>query len=458
MANILIIDDDRLICDAISNAVKRMGHTILSTFTRQEGLKAAQSGSFDLVFLDVKLPDGNGLDILPEIRKTSSAPEVLIITGFGSPDGAELAIKNGAWDYIEKPCSLQAMTLPLMRALQYREEKQNKAKQPHLKREGIVGTSRKTEALLDQVAQAAASDVSVLITGEAGTGKELFARAIHNNSKRADKGFVVVDCSSLSEMTAEGILLGEEKGSETRRPKAGLFPKAEGGTIFLDEVTELPLSFQKTFLQLIQDWQFRPIGGKKEVTGNFRLISASNRDLDSMVKRREFRDDLLFRLRVFTMKIPPLRERREDIKDLIRYYVPEICKNFGISEKRISVEFMDVLMHYNWPRNIQELIHTLEQAISGDPEDPVLFPKHLPDPIRVSVARASVGEGEGETAQAKADPTKPFQKYGDYLAEAEHHYLKDLLSLTQGNTTKACEISGLSRPRLAALLKKYRLS
>ncbi len=466
MANILIIDDDRLICDAVANAVKRMGHNVFCTSTLQEGLKAARSEPFDIVFLDVKMPDGSGLDILPGIRETPSIPEVIIITGFGSADGAELAIKNGAWDYIEKPCSLQTMTLPLVRALQYREEKRIKGKPIHLKREGIVGSSRKMEACLDLVAQASVSDANVLITGDTGTGKELFALAIHKNSRRAEKNFVVVDCAALPETLVESILFGHEKGAYTGADKSreGLITQADGGTLFLDEVAELPPSIQSSFLRVLQERRFRPIGRKEEITSNFRLIAASNRNLAELVKRGEFREDLLFRLQAFTLEIPALRDRPEDIKDLIRYYVPKLCEDYGIAEKRTSPEFVDVLLRYHWPGNVRELIHALERAISGAPEDPVLFPKHLPTHIRVGVARAAVGEGpeRRESAQAKGKITRALPKLQrfreDSIAEAEKGYLKDLLSLTGGNIAKACHISGLSRSRLYALLKKYRLS
>ena len=466
MANILIIDDDRLICDAIANAVKRMGHNITCHSTLQEGLRAARSEPFDIVFLDVKMPDGNGLDILPGIRETPSAPEVIIMTGFGSPDGAELAIKNGAWDYIEKPCSLQAMTLPLVRALQYRREKQIKVKPVPLKREGIIGSSRKMEDCLDLVAQASGSDANVLITGETGTGKELFAWAIHKNSRRAEGNFVVVDCAALPETLVESILFGHEKGAYTGADKSreGLITQADGGTLFLDEVAEMSPSIQSSFLRVLHERRFRPIGRKEEIASNFRLIAASNRNLDESVKRGEFREDLLFRLQAFTLELPPLRDRREDIKDLIRYYVPKLCEDYGIEEKKTSPEFIDVLLRYNWPGNIRELIHALERAISGGPEDPVLFPKHLPTHIRVGVARASVGEGpeEGKSARAKGKGTKALPKLQKHrenaIAEAEKSYLKDLLLLTEGKITKACQISGLSRSRLYALLKKYQLS
>jgi two-component system NtrC family response regulator len=466
MAKILVIDDDRLICDAIAGAVKRMGHGVRCAFSLQDGIKAAGSEGFDVVFLDVKMPDGNGLDILPFVRQTPSVPEVIILTGFANPDGAELAIKSGAWDYIEKPCSLQAMTLPLMRALQYREEKRKKRGPVELKREGIIGSSRQIGACLDLVAQAAASDANTLITGESGTGKELFAWAIHKNSRRAGKNFVVVDCASLPETLVESILFGHEKGAYTGadRSREGLIIQADEGTLFLDEVAELPLSVQSSFLRVLHERRFRPIGRKEEIASDFRLVAASNRDLDDLVKRRDFREDLLFRLRAVTIEIPPLRERREDIKELIQYYMAKLCEDYGVEEKKTSPEFVDYLVRYNWPGNVRELIHALERAIAGAPEDPILFPKHLPTHVRVEVTRASVGEGPADekSGRRKVHPVRVLPKLQKFrekaVAEAEQQYLKDLLSSAEGNIAQACEISGLSRSRLYALLKKYRLS
>ncbi len=465
MANILIIDDDRLICDAIANAIKRMGHNVACSQSLREGMETAQTSPFDVVFLDVKMPDGSGLDILAKIRETASSPEVIIITGFGNADGAELAVRNGAWDYLEKPCSMQAMTLPLLRALQYRQEKQNKAKPVHLSREGIIGSSTSLNGCLDLVAQAAGTDANVLITGETGTGKELFALAIHKNSRRAGKNFVVVDCASLPETLVESILFGHEKGAYTGADKSreGLIKQADGGTLFLDEVSELPLLVQGSFLRVLQERRFRPIGRGQEVESKFRLIAATNRNLEDRVKQEKFREDLLFRLRAFAIDIPNLRERPEDIKELVRYYVPRICESYGVAEKRISPEVFDTLMRYNWPGNVRELVHGLERAIAGAPQDPVLFPKHLPVHIRVGVARSSVSnetekkQGKPSASQAQAFPRLQVFRNAA-IAEAELQYLQDLLTLAQGNILQACRISGLSRSRLYALLKKFRLA
>jgi two-component system, NtrC family, response regulator len=323
MGKVLIIDDDRFNSKMLFDLISEMGHDAVCANTAEDGLKAALSHGFDVVFLDIQLPDGNGLMLLPDIHATPSAPEVIIITGYGSPDGAELAIKNGAWDFIEKPLIKRLIELPLVRALQYREAKKEKRSPLVLKREGIVGNSPTMEIYMEYIAQAAASDANVLIAGETGTGKELFARAIHNNSGRANMAFITVDCASLPPTIIESILFGHEKGTFTGADtsREGLIKQADSGTLFLDEVGDLSLSAQKSFLRVLQEHHFRPLGAKREVKSEFRLIAATNRDLNKMVQEGKFRDDLFFRLCAFTIDLPPLRERLSDIKELIFYYV-----------------------------------------------------------------------------------------------------------------------------------------
>jgi two-component system, NtrC family, response regulator len=464
VAHILIIDDDPLVSETIANVVRRMGHQATSVFNLQDGLEKTFSGLIDIVFLDVRLPDGNGLDVLPRIQAAPSSPEVIIMTGYGDPDGAELAIRHGAWDYIQKPSTVEAMTLPLVRALQYRQEKKSGSAPAALKRQGIVGNSPKMKTCLDLLAQVAPSDATALITGETGTGKELFALAIHENSSRARKSFIVVDCAALPENLVESILLGHEKGAYTGADKAeeGLILNADRGTLFLDEVGELPLSIQKSFLRVLQEKRFRPVGGKQEVFSDFRLIAASNRNLDEAVQQGKFRADLLFRLRSFTIDLPPLRERAEDIEDLATYYADILARRHAVEPKEFSPEFLGVLTDYTWPGNVRELINALERALVNGRQEPVLFPKHLPVHIRVQVARSSVGE-KGKPDNPEPAPFVPafptIKELRDKaLAQAEQKYLKDLISLTRGNIKEACRVSGLSRSRLYLLLKRYTIS
>jgi two-component system NtrC family response regulator len=465
MAKILIVDDDPLVRESFARVVKKMGHTALEADSVGAAREKLPTGDFDLVFCDVRMPDGSGLDILPEIRATSTSPEVIIVTGFGDPDGAELAIKKGAWDYIEKPVSVKGVMLCVERALQYREKKLAAVKPVALKVEGIVGSSPKLRACLDMLAQAASSEANVLVTGETGTGKELFAWAIHKNSARSDRNFVVVDCAALPETLVESTLFGHVRGAFTGadKPRDGLVRQADSGTLFLDEIGELSISIQKAFLRVLQEKRFRPVGGGQEVTSEFRLVAATNRPLEDLTRSGGFREDLLFRLRTLVLELPPLREMKEDIKDLMLYYLVRFCEQYDSPVKGYSPDFLEVLTAYDWPGNIRELIQALEKAIISAKDEPVLFPKHLPDHIRIHLARASVlqkrapapGPEAGSTA---VDPSLNLKDFREAeLARIEKDYLSSLLSRTNGDVGEACRVSGLSRSRLYTLLKKYGL-
>jgi two-component system NtrC family response regulator len=466
MAKVLIIDDDEIMSAMLTEMVSRMGHDASKALTLKEGLSKTSEDEFDVVFLDIRLPDGSGLDMLPLIRNAPSRPEVIIITGFGDPDGAELAMRNEVWDYLQKPSSVKEMTLTLTRAIQYREEKKSVKPPVALKREGIIGSSSQMEAVMNLLAQASGNEANVLITGATGTGKELFAWAIHNNSRRAGKNFVVVDCTALPETLVESILFGHEKGAFTSADKMreGLVRQANGGTLFLDEVGELPPAIQKAFLRVLQDHSFRPIGGKDIAESDFRLIAATNRDLGQMAREGAFREDLLFRIRTFIIDLPPLKNRPSDIEELTKYYIARFCTRYGIAQKGFSPEFLEALKSYEWPGNVRELINTLERALSTSFHEPTLFPKHLPTDLRVQLAKGSIGK-ECSARPGKAGDRRPvlslpnMKDFRDTaISEAEQRYLTELKAITGGNIGEACRISGLSRPRLYALLKKYRLT
>ena len=455
MGKILIIDDNEVNTKVLRDMIGSMGHDVTCAYTAEEGLRAAQSQDFDVVFLDVQLPDGNGLLLVPGVRAMPSCPEVIIITGFGSPDGAELAIKNGAWDFIEKPLERKLIELPLVRALQYREAKEQTRTLRVLKREGIVGSSPAMEASMQLIAQAAASDASVLLTGETGTGKELFAQAIHKNSSRGAMPFVTVDCASLPPSLIEGILFGHEKGAFTGADKIheGLVKQADGGTLFLDEVGDLPLPAQRVFLRVLQERSFRPLGAKREFKSGFRLVAATNRDLDRMVEEGKFREDLLFRLRAITIEAPPLRERPGDIKELIFHYVNKISTRYGGEVKGFSPEFLEALCDYDWPGNIRELVNALESAIAAAIHETILYPKHLPTHIRVRLIRAAVSKNDETASPEKLTTLKERRK--SVLEDMERQYLQELVAITGGDIRESCKISGLSRSRFYQLVKKH---
>lgn len=459
MNNVLIIDDDEMICDVLSRHLRQKGYRVAYALTLDAGIRTAGTDNPDVVFLDVHMPDGNGLEALPRIKATPSAPEVIIFTAQGDPEGAEKAIRSGAWDYIEKPPTIQGMMLPLIRALQYREEKRRIKPKTALRREGIVGSSRELERCLNLAAEAANSESSVLITGETGTGKELFVRAIHENSARCSGNLVVVDCAALPEAIVESILFGHEKGAYTGadKPSEGLIRQADGGSLFLDEVGELPLRVQKAFLRVLQERRFRPVGANREVESNFRLLAATNRNLDEMVRSGRFRNDLLFRLRSLVLDLPPLKGRTGDIRDIAMHYMTKFCEQSGTGTKGFSPEFLEAICAYQWPGNVRELIHALEKALSSARNQPTLHSFHLPISVRIQVARASVPRKDlrPQAAEKAAGPTDETVDLRELLDSTERQYLEILMAKTGGNLKEVCRISGLSRSTLYDRLKRY---
>ncbi len=463
MASVLIIDDDQGMCKMLSRKIKSMGHEVDCAYTLKEGVSMMKASPCDIAFLDVHLPDGNGIEALPLLRKISPASEVIIMTGLGDHRGAEAAIKNGAWDYIEKPSTINLMVLPLVRILQYKEASTAPKTQLTIKRDGIIGSSQGIRSSLDQVGQVAASDTNVLITGETGTGKELFAWAIHQNSPRAGKNFVIVDCTILTETLVEGMLFGHEKGAFTSadRMREGLIEQADGGTLFLDEVGELPFSVQKSFLRVLQEHRFRPLGSKHELSSDFRLVAATNRNLDQMVARGEFREDLLFRIRSFNIQLKPLRERLDDIEELVSYKIGINFERHGTKMMSLSPDFLQALAAYDWPGNVRELFSTVEQAIIMAGNRSVLFPNDLPNHIRIKLSQSQLSRKDEPVTRPEkiSNPETGRARLQDVrdaaICSAEKEYLNELKVLSGNNIDKACAVSGLSQSRLYSLLKKY---
>ena len=466
MVKILIVDDDKALCNLLSQIITGMGHECTQAHTIAEGKAAATAGLYDIIFLDVSLPDGSGLDLLPALRRSPLPPEVIIITSAGDPDGAVLAIKNGAWDYLEKPFRKEQITLHISRAAECRRALQSRQRPVAFNRDRIIGASARINECFDVLVQAAAGDANVLITGETGTGKELFAQAIHENSFRRNGSFVVVDCASLPETLVESVLFGYMKGAFTGadRDREGLISQAGGGTLFLDEIGELPLNFQKVFLRVLQEHRFRPIGSRQEEECDFRVVCATNRDLAAMVKKGDFRSDLLYRIRSVAIHIPPLRDRSEDIRELVKHYVSKYCERTSIGIKGIAPEFFEALIAYPWPGNVRELLNAIEHAVSIARDDMMLVPKQLPEHIRIHAVRASVGSKARKQALQRKT-ARNFEKFPQLqqfrdsaLADIERQYLCDLVSQAQGDIEKACRLSGLARARIYGLLKKYGLS
>lgn len=447
-------------CNEVKHAVTHLPFSI-------DDLKTEQLVHSDISLFDISGFENISFDFLKDLVKKPVHPSVIIVTDMVEASQARDAIETGAWDYIEKE-SVDLLMSVISSALKSRVNRPVRMLHDHLKNktlEEIVGRSGPMKVSLELTAQAAASDAHVLIHGETGTGKELFARAIHQNSERAGGSFVVVDCASLPENLVEATLFGHERGAFTGADRArnGLISQADKGTLFLDEVGELPLATQGAFLRLLEEQTYRQVGGQKLHTSNFRLVSATNRDLDELVEEKLFRDDLLYRLKSFTIAIPPLRDRKEDIPDLIEHHIAYLHEYYDMSGKSISPDFYDILERYKWPGNVRELFNAIERAlITADAQGvDILFSQHLPTYIRVdaleeteiAVIKAS---SEKEIGSLIREPLPTFKKMrGEIIDRLEKEYLQRLTELTHGDIREACRVSGLSRSRLYALLKKH---
>ncbi|SLM28005.1 Sigma-54 dependent DNA-binding response regulator [Desulfamplus magnetovallimortis] len=462
MIRVLIVDDDSKICLFFETVLERMGCETVTAKRISEAKKFTAKEAFDIILLDLELPDGNGLDIMPDLVNLPSSPEIIIITGTGDIRGAEIAFKNGAWDFVQKPFRLDDVSLPIQRALQYRKEKMASHRLIPLKRSRIIGESQVLQQCLDEVGKAASTDASVMVTGETGTGKELFARAIHENSKRASKPFVPVDCGSLTETLIESTLFGHEKGAFTgaSHKQEGLILQADGGTLMLDEVGELPLSMQKALLRTLQERVVRPIGGRKEIKVDIRIISATNLSLDSMVKEKQFREDFLYRIRAMEIHLPPLRDRGKDIEEIVLKKIHELSKRYKLEAKAVSDEYIETLASNNWPGNIRELLNVLDYSIASAGNDPTLVSKHLPPDYRISKLEFLLPVKK-DTQQiidnVLENSDSEFPSLNACREKLERDYLKRLLEKAGSNRKAACRLSGISQARLYALLNKYNL-
>lgn len=469
MPRALVIDDDQYTREVLRRLLGKMHIEVALGASLAEGLEAAQAGEFDLVFLDVNFPDGNGLDRLSDFLAIPSSPEIIILTGEGDPDSAERALYSGAWDYIQKPVNAATLRDAVEQALSYRQQYQRFSGTLSDTGTSIIGQSARIKYCTSLLLQAAATDANCLILGETGTGKEVFARAIHANSARARSNFVIIDCTNIPQTLAESIFFGHHKGAFTdaRESREGLFTLSNGGTLFLDEIGDLPLATQKSLLRVLQEKRFRPIGAKSEISSDFRVIAATNCDLLGMVAAGTFRKDLYYRLGTIVIPLPPLRERAEDIELLMRHFLEKIIEERGLSRKDFSPRLLEAAKHYPWLGNVRELMNSVNTAVTHAGDSPVLDIYHMPLAFRVQMKKMSLTEKKAEPASVpavshvemavRAADGFPTLKQVRRRAvdEVESVYVGLLVEQANGDPKKACELSGLSRARLYELLKKY---
>ncbi len=464
MARILVIDDDELVRAGLSRCLADTGHEVLLAGDLAEGRRRAEAG-VDVIYLDLDLPDGDGQRAVGELAALPSKPEIIVITGLGNNHGARQTLTSGAWDYLRKPASPHSVRDSLAGALAYRQEQGRAAAEKtgpgpgrippigadHFDACGVIGRSPAMLRAMGLLRRAADREASVLVLGETGVGKELAARAIHANSHRRSGPFVVVDCSNLTEALVESALYGHVKGAFTgaHSDRRGLVAEADGGTLFLDEVGELPLSLQRSFLRVLQEHRFRPVGGGREQSSDFRLVAATNRDLEAMARAGEFREDLLFRLRTVEVALPPLRERGDDLAELAAHFIDRCCARYGLPAKRLSPQVAAMLSVYSWPGNVRELGNVMEAAVIEAGPGDALYPKHLPAHVRVGVLdRPPPILPAGQTGPLPAAGTGGVTSYEEYKAGRDREYFRALMSACGHDVARASRISGLSVPSI----------
>ncbi len=471
---VLIIDHDLEIFDILSKYKGELALRVSYADTLKEGLEKNQSEGYQVILMRDSLTDGDSCFIVQEFQHDAHPPEIIIFTDNGDLAQAEIALRNGVWDYVVTSSLKKKLPELLQRAIRYRHSKKNYDELPQhqirdkLKPHGIIGHSSLIRKSIDFAAKIAPSDSNVLITGETGTGKELFARVIHNLSSRASKNMTIVDCASLPTSLVESILFGHAKGSFTgaEKKQPGLIKQSDGGTLFLDEVGEMPPEIQKKFLRVLQERKYLPVGGNVETTSNFRLIAATNKDLQVMVDQNMFRKDLLFRLKTFQLELPPLRMRTSDITELAYFFRDDFCMRNKTRKKKLSSDFVMLLLKYDWPGNVRELFQAIECAIASAEDSIILYAKHLPLNIRIQVTRNIIQQMAPTQMDNRKDGSDGFKDQemptlkdarDRAVAEQEKKYLSKLLVLSGRNVRKCCETSGLSRSRFYDLLKKYQL-
>ena len=439
---LLLVDDEETFRKLTAKELQRVGYSVETAGTLDEARRLLAQQQFHLVLLDVRLPDGNGLDLLLEIREAAPATEIVMLTAFGTVQEAILALKQGAHDFLTKPCKLDELEAVLANALQKQIlQRGNVALRRDLSRlagENFVGQAVQIRELLNMLSRVAETDATVLIRGESGVGKELVARAVHKLSRRSDQPFVVVDCASLHESLLQNELFGHEKGAYTDaiRLKHGLFEVADLGTIFLDEIGEITPPLQAKLLRVIETGIFRRRGGTADIRVNVRVIAATNRALETMIKEGQFREDLYYRLNVFSLVVPPLRERRDDIPLLTEHFI----RNSSVVPKRqvaVSAGAMVVLQRYHWPGNVRELENVVERALILC-DGRTLEPEHLPLGVRLEPSYNEDADDHRLTT----------------LEEVERRYIKRVLQECKGHRHKAAEILGISERNLYRKLKE----
>jgi len=448
---ILVVDDDEVILKVINHFLNDLEYQVETTVSGLRAIEKVNEKSYDLVIVDLKLPDADGLQVLKEIKRIDSSTSVLMMTGYGKVETAVEAMKSGADDYLLKPFkSMDVLSMAVNRIREYRELRQEcsflKEQLDLFASENrLIGKSKKMKEVYQLIKKVAPLCSTVLIEGESGTGKELIARAIHSNSTRADRRFVVLNCGAIPANLLESELFGYERGAFTGAVagKSGYFEVANGGTIFLDEISEMSMDLQVKLLRVIQEKNFQHIGGTDEISTDVRIITSTNKNLEKEVAQKKFRKDLYYRINVIKIHVPLLRERQEDIPILCRHFLHKYTEEFKRDIHDISPKVMSVLMSYQWDGNVRELENVIEHAVAmADGKEITLT--DLPDHFT------------GRTFSKIND--RRLQPFDEAKRQFEQNYLEKALELSQGNVAQASRLTSVPRQNIYEKIKKYSIN
>jgi len=452
MAKVLVVDDERSMREFLEILLRKQGHDVLTAAHLPGALAAVSEGDLDLVVTDLRLGEGSGIDVLREVKKTTPATEVIVVTAFATTENAIQAMKLGAYDYVLKPFKVDELKLVVEKALEHRGlVAENRVLRhrvgPGGEEREILGRSPEIEAVRELVERVAGARTTVLLTGESGTGKEVVARAIHVRGG-ASRPFVAVNCGAIPEGLIESELFGHEKGSFTGAvgTKAGLFEVAGAGTLFLDEVGDLPPPVQVKLLRALQERRIRRVGGSSDIAVAARILAATNRDLEEEVRAGRFREDLYYRLNVIQIRMPALRERREDVPLFVAHFLARFAAELGREGIRLAPETARLLAEWSWPGNVRELANVIERGVTLSAGD-VVEPAELPEALR--------GGGGPSAAAAPADLPEGGLDLQAHLDAVERGMLEQALARTRGVKTEAARLLALSFRSLRYRLAKF---
>jgi two-component system, NtrC family, nitrogen regulation response regulator GlnG len=460
MKRLLIIDDEESVCYSFEEAFRDDDVDVVSAHTTKEGLDRVRDSDPSVIVLDYQLPDGTGLELLQHLKSENVKQPVIFVTAYGSADLALQAMSKGAFDYLQKPLELGKLTEVIERAF---EASRLMVSPAHFEVEDdsdrIVGRSQAMQETCKLIGRYAAQNVNVLILGESGVGKELVARALYQHSKRADQTFLALNCAAIPDALLESELFGHEAGAFTgaARRKIGKFEQCHRGTLFLDEIGEMSPSLQAKMLRVLQDQSFQRLGGDETIRVDVRVLAATNVDLEKAVEKDRFRKDLLFRLKGLSIRIPALRERKEDIAELIHYFLFRFNAEYNTSIRAVAPETIALLESYSWPGNVRELMGVVRSSMLNS-VGAVLYPESLPPELRETPPLAPMASSAGISSSLEPLVARLLKDgidriYERALSELDRVLLTRVLEKTEGNVSKAAQILGLSRNTLRSKMR-----